>query len=242
QAKEQAYNDHFVIAPFDGVIAQVSGNVGSQASGSTGIATLITTQELADITLNEVDVASVKVGQTADLTFDAITGLSITGTVAEVDGIGTVSSGVVSYAVKIALGTQDARVKPGMTVNADIQTANATGVIVIPSSAIKTANGRSFVQIFDPALPSPANPQAAAAGITSTQTPKRVSVQTGITDGTKTEITSGLTPGQQILVRTITGTATGTTAAKSTAAAATTRTTGGGGGFGGGGGGVPRGL
>ncbi|MDB4992358.1 MAG: family efflux transporter subunit, HlyD family secretion protein, partial [Parcubacteria group bacterium] len=42
QAKEQAYNDHFVIAPFDGVIAQVSGNVGSQASGSTGIATLIT--------------------------------------------------------------------------------------------------------------------------------------------------------------------------------------------------------
>jgi HlyD family secretion protein len=229
QAKQQAYNDHFVTAPFAGVIATVTGNVGDQASGDTAIATLITTQEIADITLNEVDVATVQPGQKVNLSFDALSGLGLTGTVATVDGIGTVTQGVVSYGVKIALDKQDARIKPGMTVNADIQTATAKDVLTVPSSAIKTVNGRSSVEVFTTPLTMPTDRASAAAGILADTPPTRTPVQIGITDGTRTQITGGLAEGAQIVVRTVTGTA---VTAKTSAASATSRT--GGGGFGGG--------
>ena len=64
------------------------------------------------------DFLTIKVGDKATLTFDAVTDLSISGQVAEIDTVGTVSQGVVSYALKIAFDTQDTRVKPGMTVSA----------------------------------------------------------------------------------------------------------------------------
>ncbi|MDD5433706.1 MAG: hypothetical protein PHE77_03610, partial [Candidatus Pacebacteria bacterium] len=61
---------------------------------------------MAEISLNEVDVAKVKIGQRAIITFDAIDELEITGKVEDVDTIGTVSQGVVSYNVKIIFDTQ----------------------------------------------------------------------------------------------------------------------------------------
>jgi HlyD family secretion protein len=183
--------DYFVRAPFDGVIAKVNANKGDSVSSASVLATLITRQKLAEISLNEVDVAKVKVGQKATLTFDAVPDLTITGQVAEVDAVGTVSQGVVTYTVKISFDTQDDRVKPGMSVSAAIVTEAKPNVLLVPNSAIKSQGDMAYVEIF--------------AG--ETQAPRRQTVQIGLSNDTMTEVTNGLKEGDQVVTQTITQTA-----------------------------------
>lgn len=194
---KDALADYTVTAPFDGTIASVSANVGDSAGSS--VATIVSTGSVASLSLNEVDAAKVKLNDKATLTFDAIEGLTLTGTVAEIDPVGTVSQGVVSYDIKIQFTTQDARVKPGMTVNAAIQTAVHPDVLTVPSSAVKTQNGQSYVLAFVPALPD----ATSSSPVTSATAPTQIPVETGISDDTTVEILSGLTEGEQIVVRTI---------------------------------------
>lgn len=198
QSKQVAYNGCFVYAPFDGVISTLTAQVG-QSSGSN-IGTIITNQKLSTISLNEVDIAKIKMGQKATLTFDAIDGLTLTGEVVEIDSVGTVSQGVVSYNIQISLDIDDARVKPGMSVSATVITDSAQDVIVVPSSAIKTQNGISYVQTFS----SPLAPVATGAqGSPSTVLPAQTEVVTGLVGDTDTEITSGLKEGDIIVTKTI---------------------------------------
>lgn len=213
---KQALADYTVRAPFAGTVATVSAVKGDNASGA--LASMITTQQIAQLSVNEVDAAKIRVGEKATLTFDAIDGLTLTGRVASIDTVGTVTQGVVSYTVKIALDTQDDRVKPGMTVNASIITDTKTDVLAVPSSAVKTTGGRTYVLAFQPAIDT-----GSSTSYTTRTTPIQIPVTTGISDDTDIEITSGLTLGQQIVVR------------SSSSAAQTTTSTTRAGGFGGGG-------
>jgi multidrug efflux pump subunit AcrA (membrane-fusion protein) len=178
---------------------------------------MIGSQQSAVLSLDEVDAAKIKLGQKATLTFDAVDGLTLTGTVTGVDTLGTVTQGVVTYDVTISLDSQDARVKPGMTVSAAIITDTAVDVITVPSSAVKTINGTTYVQVFNPALS--ASTTSATGGIASATPPKNLPVTTGISDDTDTEILSGLREGEQVVVRT-------STTATATAARTTTTTAG----------------
>ncbi len=233
QDAKDALADYTVRAPFAGIIGNITAHKGDSVSGGTTIATIVGTQQIAQLSLNEVDAAKVKVGQKATLTFDAIEDLSIAGTVADINPIGAVSQGVVSYTIKIAFAANDPRVKPGMTVNATIQTDVKQDVLMVPTSAVKTMNNASTVQVFDPPLPDAAVTAAGAQGVVWKSAPSPMNVQTGISDDTNVEIISGLSEGQQVVARTISGTASAA-AAKTT----TTRTTGGARGPGAEGGGV----
>jgi HlyD family secretion protein len=225
ETKQNAYNDYFVRAPFDGIIATLTAKVGQSASGSIG--TLIAKQKIVKIALNEVDIAKIKLGQKATLTFDAIDGLTITGKVDGIDSVGTVSQGVVTYNVLISLDVDDARVKPGMSVSATVITDTATDVIVVPNSAIKSQGGTSYVEVFDAPLP------AAIAGVqgsVSGTLPRQVEVTIGLADDTSSEIISGLKIGDIIVTKTIAATVAKTTSAPSIlGAVGGNRTTGGGG-------------
>jgi len=211
---QQTLADYTVRAPFEGVIVSVPVKAAQQASASTKLATLLTKAKMVTIPLNEVDIANVKVGQKATITFDALTDLSIAGTVTSVDPIGTVSQGVVTYNVEVAFLTDDDRVKPGMSADVSIATNVATNVLTVPNSAVK--NGT--VQILSDVKNPPA--EAQTSGITDKAGPKSVPVQTGLADDSNTEITSGLNEGDWIIVRTVTPSAT-------TASTATRGTTGG---------------
>lgn len=206
ESKQNAYNDCFLYAPFDGVVATLTAYVG--ASSGSSIGTLITKQKLATVTLNEVDIAKIKLGQKSTLTFDAIEDLSITGEVVEIDSIGTVSQGVVSYTVKISLDVNDDRIKPGMSVSVAIITNSVQGVIVIPSSAIKTQNNVSYVQTFNKTI---SFPEGRTQGSTSTNLPKKVEVIIGLVSDSESEIISGLKEGDIIVTKTVARTTTSKT-------------------------------
>ena len=188
-----------IVAPFDGTISSVTAKIGDTAGT---IASIITKEQVAQLSLNEIDATKVSLGQKATLTFDAISDLSLTGTISEIDPVGTVSQGVVSYTIKITFDTQDPRIKPGMTINASIQTDIHQDILYVPSSAVKTNNGENYVLVFNPPLVG----GDTNGGTTSLTSPTQVPIQTGISDGTNIEITSGLTEGQQIVSKTTTGT------------------------------------
>jgi len=203
-------SDYSIRAPFDGVIAAVSIKKGDSLSSGTAAFTFITKQKLAEISLNEVDVAKVKIGQKVNITFDAIDGLSISGQVSDMDLIGTATQGVVNYNIKISFDTQDDRVKTGMSLSVAIITDMKQDVLVVPSSAVKTQNGMSYVEIL-----SGATSVTDSQGIISDEVPIRQLVEIGLTDDTNTEILSGLKEGDMIVVKTITNAAGKTTQAPS---------------------------
>lgn len=228
--QEQNLAYYTVTAPFSGVISSVSAQVGNNASGN--LAAIVSDSQIANLSVNEVDAAKVKVGQKTTLTFDAVDGLSLTGTVDSINPVGTVSQGVVSYQVQLSFDTQDPRVLPGMTINAAIQTGIAQDTLVVPASAVKTATGgSSYVLAFNPPIPRSAIAAAGSQGITSATPPIQIPVTTGLSDGTNVQILSGLTGGAQIVTSTRAGSATPTAAASATSRM-------GGGGLGGGGGAI----
>lgn len=188
-----ALSDYTVRAPFGGVVAQVSVKVGDAASSGTAVATLVTTQRLANVSLNEVDVAKVKVGQKVVLSFEAIDGLTEVGQVADIATIGTTSQGVVSYAVKINFAGQDERIRDAMSVSANIITDVRQDVLMVPSSAVKTQGGRTYVQVL-------------VSGV-----PQQKTVEVGLANDSMIEVVSGVQEGDEVVTQTITSGATSTT-------------------------------
>ncbi|MEK7123180.1 MAG: HlyD family efflux transporter periplasmic adaptor subunit, partial [Patescibacteria group bacterium] len=141
--------DYAVHAPFDGTLAAIDAGLGDSVSPSTALGVLITFDKLAEISLNEVDVAAVAVGQKATITFDALPDFSVVGSVAEVDAIGTNSQGVVTFTVTLALDTDDVRIKPGMSVSASIITQAKADALLIPNEAVKTDGDASYVEVAE---------------------------------------------------------------------------------------------
>ena len=200
QQAQNNYDDYFIRAPFDGVLARLSVKSTDTVSNGTVIGTLVSSQKIATITLNEVDVEKVRVGQKAELTFDAIQDLKIAGTVITVDLVGTVSQGVVNYNVELSLDEQDERIKSGMSVTADIKTETTQNVIIVPNSSVKTQGRMSYVEVFENPLPT----IKGNTPITSSIPPVQKKVEIGTSNDSFTEIISGINEGDQGVIRTIT--------------------------------------
>lgn len=197
--------DYYVRAPFDGVIAKVDAKKGDPVSSASVLATLITRQKLAEVSLNEVDVAQIKVGQKATLTFDAIPDLTISGQVAEVDAVGTVAQGVVTYNIKIGFDTQDDRVKTSMSASAAIVTEAKPDVLLVPNSAVKSQGGVSYVEVPDESDRSVAT--ANVSGAVFQNPTRQQQIEIGTANDEFTEIISGLNEGDLVVTRTIQPTA-----------------------------------
>ena len=200
-------------APFNGVVAKVDDKIkkGDSVSASTVLATLITKQKIAELTLNEIDAAEVKTGQKATLTFDALPDVSITGKVLEIDTVGQASQGVVSYGVKIAFDTDMEQVKPGYSVTADIITQALPDVLLLSSSAIKSQGDTYYVELVEADEQLSQQLLANVSGAILPQAPKMQTVETGLSNDLYTEIISGLQEGDIVVTSTINSSQTQTT-------------------------------
>ncbi len=198
---KEALSNYSVYAPLTGVVSASDISVGDEVSSGTTLATVITKSKIAEITLSETDIANVKVGDKANLTFDAIEDLSIVGQVSQVDLVGSASSGVVSYGLEIAFDTDDDSVKSGMSVSATIITNAKSDVLILPSTAVKSNDDSTYyVQVLSKEydLTDKTN---SIKGVTSATAPTTKTVTIGLADDTNTEIASGLSEGDQVVVR-----------------------------------------
>lgn len=197
--------NYTIKAPFNGTIATVATRLGESVSSGSVVATIITKDHIATIPLNEIDVAKIKLGQKVTLTFDSVEGLTLTGQVVDIDTIGTVSQGVVNYNVKIGFDTEDARIKPGMSVSASIITDVKQNVLLIPNAAVKTDQSGSYVQIIPNITEQNAGGQA---GVTTLTPPLQKNIQVGLQNDTVTEVFGDIKEGDMVVTRTILPTAT----------------------------------
>jgi HlyD family secretion protein len=141
-------NEAKLTAPFDGTITKVSIAVGDQVSvGTTGIRIDDLSNYLIDLSVSEMDINSVKVGQKATITFDAITSKTYNGTVTSVSKAGDMSQNSTYFTVTLQINDADAQVLPGMTATADIIETEVDNVILIPNRAVRTVNGQQTVYI-----------------------------------------------------------------------------------------------
>lgn len=181
--------NYTVRAPFAGVIADVPVQRGEAISTGTTVVTLITEQKIAEIFLNEVDVAKIETNQKVTITFDAVEDLIVTGKVADIATIGEITQGVVNYGVLISFDVQDERIKPGMSLSASIITDSKINVVIVPNSAIKSQGNSTYVEIMG----------------SDDTAPTRQQVEIGLNNDTMTEIISGISAGQQVVTQTING-------------------------------------
>jgi membrane fusion protein, macrolide-specific efflux system len=119
-----------------------TGSTGSSASAASSGSSSTTFAVLSDLSsmqlvvaLSESEIGSVKVGQIATVTIEALGGRKLAAHVSEVATLSTSSSGVVSYDVTFQLDQMEAGLKPGMSATAEVVVKQAEGVNV-PSSAI----------------------------------------------------------------------------------------------------------
>ncbi len=173
-------------SPIDGKIIKRNINVGENVTANRTILTVASLEE-PDIKVDvpESDIASIKIGQQAKLTFDALDIDDILiGKVTEIEPASTVVQDVVYYKVKIKLNKLDNRLKIGMSVDADINVFQKNKVVIIPLRAVKTENNQEYVKILkvDNVI-------------------KRINIKTGHKgdDGT-VEVIEGLKGGENIVV------------------------------------------
>ncbi|MFA5986578.1 MAG: efflux RND transporter periplasmic adaptor subunit [Parcubacteria group bacterium] len=190
--------DYSIRAPFDGIVTGLDFSAGDSISRDEVLASVITEDVQVTISLNEVDAAKVKVGDTVSLSFDALDGVTAQGTVSKVDTIGVVDAGVVTYDVEITFASPSELLKPGMSASADIEIEKTENVLIVPAEAVKSDGSGSYVLVQNAA-----------------EMMQHKTVETGATDDTMVEIVSGLSDGEEIVVSSVT-TTNATTAEKET--------------------------
>jgi HlyD family secretion protein len=144
-----------ITAPFDGTITQVSVNPGDIASAGTKAFRVDNlSQMVVTLQVIEIDVNSVKAGQPATITFDAIPNKIYNGKIVRADMAGTAGQNSVNFNVTVELTDTNAQVKPGMAANVSIVTNKVDNALLVPSTAIFTdSNGQQYVYLVQNGTP-----------------------------------------------------------------------------------------
>ncbi|MDT7554299.1 MAG: HlyD family secretion protein [Pseudonocardiales bacterium] len=135
------------------------------------------------LAFTETDAANITPGQKVKVTFDAVPDLTLDGSVLSSAPTGTAISGVISYYVTVVLPKSDLRLRSGMTAEAEVLTKEIPDVLAVPSASVHTQSGRSTVTVLE-----------------SDGTQRAIPVQTGATGDGNTQILTGLTEGQQVVL------------------------------------------
>ena len=187
---ESAKEGYPVVAPFDGVVADVNVKPGDEVNANTVIIELIDPSafEMSAI-VDEIDVAQLRLGQKATVTLDALSDLELSGNVSSISAFAQSQSGVVSYPISISVATpeKDVKLLEGMSATATIEIKLASNALLIPDDAIVGTSSRAVVMVM----------------VDGQQQPRMVTL--GATDGVRTEVFSGLKEGDVVIVNVATG-------------------------------------
>lgn len=186
------YDNYTITAPISGQVITKNVKAGDTISkNSNSETTLAVIYDLSALTfemsIDEMDIQSVEVGQTVEVTADAFEGEVFTGTVTNVSLNGSYSNGVTNYPVTVTLN-ETGDLIPGMNVTGTIILDKAEGVLAIPADSLMRGN-KVYVKDSS-AQEEPGVP----AGFRS------VEVETGLISDEYVEIVSGLSEGDEVYV------------------------------------------
>ena len=191
-----------ITSPIDGVVLSKSVEEGQTVAASFSTPELFTIaqdltnmQVVADV--DEADIGDVKEGENVSFTVDAYPDDTFTGVVKQVRQEATTTNNVVTYEVVISAPNADLKLKPGLTANVTIFTAERKGVLAVPAKALRFTPQKETVgkmKIVD----SNANAKNKVWTIEGNSIVSH-KVNIGMTDGTNTQIISGITEGAKVI-------------------------------------------
>jgi HlyD family secretion protein len=182
QKTQLIYDSATIRSPVPGVVAEVPVLTGDLISPSTALMTVVDPDPMwLQAQVNETDMGQVRIGQSATVTPSGFPDLRLQGRVTQIDLHAQVVSNVSVFTTTIEVPNRDGRLLWGMNADADISVIDLKNVLTLPTSAIRTSNGVSTVTILDGG--------------------QQVSwdIQTGATDGTRTQILAGLDEGTEVV-------------------------------------------
>jgi HlyD family secretion protein len=189
---KQRLTETKVLSPIDGVVStravQIGQIVSSGISNVGGGTAVMTVSDLSRMyvlaSVDESDIGNVVLGQETRVTVDAFSGEVFEGTVQRIANKGTNTVNVVTFEVKIELtGENKSVLKPEMTANVEIVTAEAENVVTVPIRALSRKGTEKFVTRY-----------------TGTEENEVVPVVTGASDGINIEIKSGIKEGEEVVL------------------------------------------
>ncbi len=186
---ENALTDAQLLAPFDGVVTAVYLNEGEMAAGR---AIQIVDNNSLEVVLSvdEIDVGNVRVGQEAIITLETWPDVEIESAVTAVaPSAAANNNGIIAYDVHLSLGAHDLPILVGMTANADLITANREDVLLVPNSTLTAdrENGTYSVNLV-------------TAGADGERMITAVEVTVGLQDNQYSQITGGIVEGDELLI------------------------------------------
>ena len=189
-----------ITSPIDGVVLSKRVEEGQTVAASFSTPELFTIakdltnmQVVADV--DEADIGNVKEGERVTFTVDAYPDDTFTGRVMQVRQEATTNNNVVTYEVVISAPNSDLKLKPGLTASVTIYTSEKTGVTCVPSKALRftptkeTVGNRKIVDV---------NAKNKVWVLKEGSIVAR-KVSVGMTDGIKTQILDGVSPGESII-------------------------------------------
>lgn len=190
-----------ITSPIDGVILSKSVEEGQTVAASFSTPTLFTiAQDLTDMrviaNVDEADIGGVREGQRTTFTVDAFPDDVFEGTVTQVRQEATTENNVVTYEVVISARNDALKLKPGLTANVTIYTMERTGVLSVPTKALRFTPTAETIRPDDKIVD--------AAGehklwVRQGNTIKAVAVSVGSAGATRTEILGGIAEGTEII-------------------------------------------
>jgi len=189
-----------IVSPVDGVVISRNVDVGQTVAASFQTPTLFTiARDLTKMQINtnvaEADIGKIAVGQTVNFTVDAYPDEVFHGQVSQIRLAPTNIQNVVTYDVVILVDNPELKLKPGMTANVSIITAERRGVLRVPNSALRI----SLERLGGGAESKPEGP---GVWVLEKGKPRFVKVTLGVSDGNYTEVVSGLAEGQEVIIDT----------------------------------------
>ena len=192
---EKQMENYTITSPISGTVIQKNVKAGDTVgTDTTASETLCTIYDLSylEMTLNvdELEILSIKEGQTVTITADAISDRTFTGVVTSVSAAGTTTGGTTTYPVTIRIDdTGD--LLPGMNATAEIEVSSAENALTIPNGAVVRGN---YVLVTKDS-PSAVN---AVQDMTAPDGYVYVKITTGTSDNDSIEVTGGLQEGDTI--------------------------------------------
>lgn len=206
-----------IYSPIDGIVISRAVDVGQTVAASLNAPTLFTiAQDLKQMNIeaavSEADVGGVTEGQTVNFTVDAYPNRIFSGQITQVRYEASTNQNVVNYTTIVSVNNDDLRLRPGMTANATIITAQRKDVLRLPNAALRFKPDES---VMTTSSTKPAHSTSKTVYVmdgtnSSSATPRPAAVTTGISDSFWTEIVSGAHDGELVA----TGSAQGGTPAK----------------------------
>jgi HlyD family secretion protein len=180
-----------LVAPIGGVVSEVNVKRGEAVGGLAAVILTDTSAYHINVEVDEIDIGRVTRGQKVAIAVDAIPDEEFAGHVDNISPgpIQGASSGIVAYEVTIALDSRDARLLPGMTTDATIETERLENVLVIPNRAVSIDRTSG-------------EPAAYVERVDEQGNPLRTKVELGLRNETTSQVLSGLDEGDQVVIST----------------------------------------